>query len=172
MVLFLQRPAGKHAVLAWRVYHARVGGKCGPEPSALGVVDPATGRKSVLTIDELLPEWTAGQMMVFFRDVGKARSRLKRRGFPWNDASASNRRFRATEWLLRARKHGEPCAQMVILLERALSEDSCWESPYQELVPTLRGMGEEERASFYDEQLTRLREGQCPPGAGMERSRK
>lgn len=172
IVLFLESPAGKHAVLVWGAYRQSANGRCTDEPSALGIADPAEGTRKVLKRDELEPLWGAGQMMVLFMRLDKARRKLSGKGFPIEKAEAANHRFRAEEWVLRARKHGEPCRQKLELLNRARAEDPCWEEPYHELIGAHVGMGEEKQATFYDEQLARLREGHCPPGNGQTRSKK
>ena len=107
----------KHAVTVFGV---------DPAAQRLEFVDPAGGQRQSLNYRAFAQRQMAAQLLIAWPAAGPQPQRLRATGFPWNEARATNARFRAESRLRQAAAHEGVNAQVLYLLREAVREDPSW----------------------------------------------
>ncbi|MEE2756958.1 MAG: hypothetical protein VYA30_09865 [Myxococcota bacterium] len=124
VIAVIQGTRGRHAVTVTGRRRTRDSfGACTRSLEALQIVDSSSGRKHWMTAKAFAKVQSNQQLLVFF--MPSERRILKASRFPLDIAERVDRRFRAQELYLRAKKHKRPNRQMLTLLHRAVRADPC-----------------------------------------------
>lgn len=116
---------GRHAVTVTGRRRSRdSSGGCARSLEALQIVDSSSGLRHWMSAQAFADTQSNQQLLVFFKAA--ERRILKASRFPLDIAERVDRRFRARELFLRAKKHKRPNRQMLTLLHRAVLLDPCY----------------------------------------------
>lgn len=140
----------------------------GQEEGSWAVRDPSRPALTHLTDEELEALWapTGYQVLVVFVRswTDEALPREVRRSL-----EAQSRRFRAVEWMLRARSHGAPTDQAMSLYDRALAEDDALPELHTDVGIAWCRRGDLERARAHLQRAADLRPGDRAAATNLER---
>lgn len=140
----------------------------GHEGDSWAVRDPSRPPLTRLTDAELEALWgaTGHQVLVVFVRSWTPQTMPDDRR---RDLQAQNRRFRAVEWLLRAREHGAPNDQAMALYARALAEDDASPEVHADLGVAWCRRGDTERARLHLKRALALRPEDLDTRRNLER---
>ena len=118
VIIALVESNSRHAVVVSRLTG------CSAAKERFVVLDPRQKGERLWLPDALARQLSAGQMLLAYQK--RDRASLQRSKFPLERAMGENRRYRASSWIRRARKHTTINPEQLELLRRAHQADPCW----------------------------------------------